>query len=82
MQHLNLWLERYGERRVEILSNWSHAVEEVENLKGKIPCDVLFDKVERHPKPDYRMCFIDGGEGLRELMGLGVYFIKASGLTL
>lgn len=82
MGHLGLWLERYGKRRAQILDSWSAYAKTVEEVRLKLPREKIFREVGEECPPEARMCFVDGGEGLQELLGLGVYFIRASGLVL
>lgn len=81
-QHYRLWIDKYKERRGQIireLNNYKHKIDEI---KSRIPCNELIKPLEaRDAKIDYgKLCFVDGGEGIRELLGAGVYFIRASGL--
>jgi hypothetical protein len=82
MRHYGLWLDRYEMRRAQILQNWSGFAKSVGELKSKIPQETLFHPLRKSIDLDSKMCFIDGGEGIRELLGLGIYFIRASGLML
>lgn len=80
MGHYNLWLEKYSRRRAQILDSWTGLAGNLAEIRGKVPHDELFQELKPSPPPEGRMCFVDGGEGLRELLGLGIYFIRASGL--
>ncbi|MFH0862170.1 MAG: DNA double-strand break repair nuclease NurA [Candidatus Altiarchaeota archaeon] len=82
MGHYGLWLDRYELRRGQILDKWSNLAHIVEEMRPTIPSELVFKKLLEGGETRGKMCFIDGGEGLRELLGLGVYFIRASGLTL
>jgi NurA-like 5'-3' nuclease len=82
MPHLELWLEKYGERRAEILNNWQTTVGRVENLSSELRKELIFQEIKKKETIHQSMCFVDGGEGIRELMGLGVYFIKASAFLM
>ena len=82
MRHLGLWLDRYELRRGQILDRWASLAQVVGEMKPTIPYEMVFQKLDGGGESGQKMCFIDGGEGIRELIGLGVYFIRASGLTL
>ena len=82
MRHYSLWLDKYSRRRTQILDSWSGFAKTVGELRAKIPSDSIFRKLHDAGEVETRMCFVDGGEGFRELLGLGVYFIRASGLIL
>jgi hypothetical protein len=82
MRHYSIWLDKYSRRRTQILDSWSGLATTVEDIKKKIPPEKLFKELDGTGDLNTRMCFVDGGEGLRELIGLGVYFIRASGLIL
>ncbi len=82
MRHYSLWLDKYSRRRAQILSSWSSYAKAVGELRTRIPEDEMFMELNEAGDVKSRMCFVDGGEGLRELLGLGVYFIRASGLML
>ena len=82
MRHLSLWLDKYSRRRAEILTSWSCLTRTVEGLRSRLPIESLFLPLKKAESTDELMAFVDGGEGIRELLGLGVYFIRASGLML
>ena len=83
MRHYNLWLERYASRRGQIIEKLLSYRKLMEDIKSKIPSNELFMNLDPNDElPASRLCFVDGGEGLRELLGMGVYFIRASGLLL
>jgi len=82
MRHLSLWLDRYSSRRSQILDSWSGFARAVDEMRLKMPRERVFSKLESSTEPAGRLAFVDGGEGLRELVGLGMYFIRASGLVL
>ncbi|MFH1055691.1 MAG: DNA double-strand break repair nuclease NurA [Candidatus Altiarchaeota archaeon] len=82
MRHYDLWLDRYAMRRTQILTTWSGLAKTVCELRSRIPDDRLFTELKDAGEVGYRMGFVDGGEGLKELLGLGVYFIRASGLLM
>jgi hypothetical protein len=82
MSHLGLWLDKYSHRRTQILEHWAGVETTLSNIKKLIPEDELFRPVVDIADTSSRMCFVDGGQGFRELLGLGVYFIRALGLIL
>lgn len=83
MGHYSIWLQRYNECRNRILSDLRNYKKQIDDVKKKIE-----DKRLILPLPDTdgeissRMAFVDGGEGIRELLGAAVYFLKASGLIV
>lgn len=83
MRHYSLWLDRYKSRRDQILRNLKAYKDEV-NLIKKIISDkkLILPLNETSADITERMCFVDGGEGITELLGASVYFIRASGLIL
>jgi len=82
MTQLNLWLERYSLRRAQIIENWSSLARGVEGLKGMLPYEELFEVIGPDAQATGKMAFIDGGQGIRELVGLAVYFIRASAFVM
>ncbi len=82
MSHFNLWLEKYNLRRAQIIDNWSCLAKDVSSLKNVINIDRMFKPVgisaSQHPK----MAFVDGGQGIRDLMGLAIYFIRSSAFIM
>jgi hypothetical protein len=81
MSHYNLWLDKYATRRSQVVKKFSEYRKLMDEIKSKIPHKELFLEIIAEGEiPKSKMCFVDGGEGLTELMGLGVYFIRASGL--
>ncbi len=83
MRHYSIWLERYNSRRDQILRNLRVYKDEVNSIK-KIISDknLILPLKETNVDMGGRMCFVDGGEGVTELLGASVYFIRASGLIL
>ncbi len=82
MRHLSLWLDKYSKRRSQILDSWSGFARAVDEMRLRMPRERVFSEFDASGEPEGRLAFVDGGEGLRELMGLGMYFIRASGLVL
>ncbi|MBD3389222.1 MAG: hypothetical protein GF416_09015 [Candidatus Altiarchaeales archaeon] len=82
MRHYGLWLDKYSRRRAQILNTWAGLSTNIAEFKARIPADDLFQEVVDAGDVTMRTAFVDGGEGIRELIGLGVYFIRASGLVL
>ena len=83
MVHYDIWMRKYLENRESIVKALRDSARDVEEVKKKIPIDELIKPLEL-PKVSLSegMCFVDGGEGLRETMGAGVYFVRASALHL
>ena len=78
-----MWLDSYNKCRNGILTDLKRYKKEVNDVKQDISGRNLI-----HPIPELKakikpnMCFVDGGEGISELLGAAVYFIRASGLIL
>ncbi len=83
MRHYSLWLERYNSRKDQILRNLKVYKDEINSIK-KIVSDknLILPLKETVADINESMCFVDGGEGISELLGVSVYFIRASGLIL
>ncbi len=83
MRHYSLWLERYNCRKDQILRNLKAYKDEINSIK-KIVLDknLILPPKETVADMNESMCFVDGGEGISELLGVSVYFIRASGLIL
>ncbi len=83
MGHYSIWLEQYKGCRDNILEELKSYSREVDAVKGSIKGKNLIIEVDdSNNETDGLMCFVDGGEGLREVLGAAVYFLKASGLVL
>lgn len=82
MRHYNLWLEKYNLKRDELLRELIDHSKKIYELRDRLPIEKLFFDIPESDEVEGRYCFVDGGEGLRELLGCCVYFIKSSGLTL
>jgi hypothetical protein len=83
MRHYNLWLNKYGDRRAQILDSWNGYSTQISELKNRIQPERIIKKYQTKGDEDIgRMTFVDGGEGFSELLGLGVFLIRASGLTV
>ncbi|MFH1403507.1 MAG: DNA double-strand break repair nuclease NurA [Candidatus Altiarchaeota archaeon] len=83
MRHYSLWMDKYSLRRKQITDKFDELRGKVSEIRMKIPEEDLFCRLDYADEDKkHRMAFIDGGEGIRELMGVGIYFIRASGLLL
>ncbi|MFH0859876.1 MAG: DNA double-strand break repair nuclease NurA [Candidatus Altiarchaeota archaeon] len=82
MRHYNLWLEKYNRKRDELLSELEAHGRHISKLKGSLPLEKLFHEIPDSGGEYGKYCFVDGGEGIRELVGCSVYFIKSSGLVM
>ena len=83
MRHYSIWLEKYGKSRDTLLGNLRGYKEEIDLVRAGIADKRLVLPLDRD-RADIaaRMCFVDGGEGMKELLGASVYFIRASALLL
>jgi len=83
MGHYSIWLEHYHNCRDKILEDLKSYKKGIDSLKEIIDKKNLIIPIHRtNTKKDGIMCFVDGGEGIRELLGAVVYLIKTSGLII
>ncbi|MFH1125803.1 MAG: DNA double-strand break repair nuclease NurA [Candidatus Altiarchaeota archaeon] len=83
MRHYSIWLSKYSDIQKGILEELQSYRREIENAVKSIPSGELIKPLDRSGRTDCKsMCFVDGGEGITELLGAGMYFIRASGLLL
>jgi len=83
MRHYSLWLQQYKKRREELLTNLRSYKKLIEEITKQIPVDGLILPLDSDKKLEgKKFCFIDGGEGIRELLGAAIYIIRASGLII
>jgi len=83
MRHYSLWLDKYDKRKGQILSSLREYKKQIELIMEKIPSkELILPLKDSHKELNSKMCFVDGGEGIRELLGASVYFIRASGLIM
>ncbi|ODS38140.1 MAG: hypothetical protein A7316_00100 [Candidatus Altiarchaeales archaeon WOR_SM1_86-2] len=84
MRHYSIWLKKHDSRGNQILNDLQSYKREVMEIKDKIyDKDLILpiDAEQDHEiDPDFRLCFVDGGESNKELLGASVYFIRASAL--
>lgn len=79
MRHLDLWLEKYRERAVEIQDELEQYGYWVAGLRKRLE-GIRITQPVKEVKSMEKACFIDGGEGLHELLGFGIYFTRATGI--
>lgn len=77
MQYYKIWLDEYEKKKFEILKKLREYKKSINEIEGKVDAFMPIKKCEVDMKAG--MCFIDGGEGTRELLGSAIYFIRASG---
>jgi hypothetical protein len=83
MRHYSIWLEKYGKSRDMILGNLQGYKRDIDSVRSGMGDKNLIIPVGRDaPEIKARMCFVDGGEGMKELLGASIYFIRASALVL
>jgi len=83
MKHYSIWLNRYADIQKEILEELRASRLGIENAVKAIPAGKLLQPLDKTKSKDCKsMCFVDGGEGIIELLGASLYFIRASGLVL
>ena len=76
-------MEKYGERRIQIVEVLRKHHETLSELIKNIPEKEVIKPIPKVKIPDSpSMCFIDGGEGFRELSGAGFYMVRATGLVM
>lgn len=77
MQYYKIWLDEYDKKKIEILGKFREYKQSINKIEEKIDAFMPVKKCESDMNAG--MCFIDGGEGIRELLGSAIYFIRASG---
>ncbi|HIE33829.1 MAG TPA: DNA double-strand break repair nuclease NurA [Candidatus Altiarchaeales archaeon] len=83
MGHYSIWLDKYNLCRDQILQDLQSYKKQIDAIRKQIIEKNLIQPLKkRKSKVSGRLCFVDGGEGIRELLGAAIYFIKASGLVV
>lgn len=83
MKHYSIWLSKYSNIQKEILDKLQSCRRDIEESIKDIPPGELIMPLDKTSKVEYgSTCFVDGGEGIIELLGASLYFIRASGLLL
>ncbi|MBN2014345.1 MAG: DNA double-strand break repair nuclease NurA [Candidatus Altiarchaeota archaeon] len=82
MGHYSLWLERYSVCRDRIFHDLMSYKDQIDNVRDIIADKDLILPLKKTKNIKAKMAFVDGGEGIRELLGAAIYFIRASGLIL
>ncbi|MFH1788929.1 MAG: DNA double-strand break repair nuclease NurA [Candidatus Altiarchaeota archaeon] len=83
MRHYDLWLERYQQRSKQIIEVLERHHATISEIKERIPLNEIITPLEDYGgSMPSSMCFVDGGEGYRELLGAGLYFIRATSLLM
>jgi hypothetical protein len=83
MGHYSLWLEKYDGCRNRILGDLRGYKKQIDDVRKKIDDKKLIQPLPKEgDEIRAKMAFVDGGEGIRELLGAAIYFIKASGLII
>lgn len=82
MGHYPIWLERYEGCRDRILDELRSYDSDVRAIKEVLEGKDVILPVEKIEDKRRKLCFVDGGEGMRELLGAAIYFIQSSGLIL
>lgn len=83
MRHYSIWLEKYGKSRDILLGNLQGYKKEIDLVRSTIGDKKLILPIDTGSEEiAARMCFVDGGEGMKELLGASIYFIRASALVL
>ncbi len=77
----SLWLEKYKKNKQVILGNLKNCKRGIEEIKATISQEKeLILPLPNGKEKREKSCFVDGGEGVEELLGGVIYFIRASGL--
>lgn len=83
MRHYSIWIDKYNKNRESLLKDIKGYKKEIESIRKSISDKNLILPLKKSESEiKARMCFVDGGEGIRELLGAAIYFIRASGLIL
>lgn len=83
MSQYSLWLECYYNCRDRISDDLMGYKRQIDKIRGEVSEKGLIMPL-KIPGKEIKagMCFVDGGEGIRELLGAVIYFIRASALIL
>lgn len=83
MRHYSIWLDKYNKSREDMLNDLKGYKHEIDSIRKSISDKNLIIPLEKSKSEiKAKMCFVDGGEGIRELLGAAIYIIRASGLVL
>ncbi|HDN83362.1 MAG TPA: DNA double-strand break repair nuclease NurA [Candidatus Altiarchaeales archaeon] len=82
MGRYDLWLRKYEEKKKLILEEIQTYRLELKRVIEQLKEKNLFTKIDEKRKIDATICFIDGGDAIKELLGASIYLIKASALVL
>lgn len=80
MSRYSLWMEEYKKNKRVILKNLKKYKGEIEEVMENIPKKEILSSLSSPKEDKKRACFVDGGQGMQELLGGVIYFIRASGL--
>jgi len=76
-------MQAYEKRRDEITGALEVYSKKMLEVRRHVPVKEVFSDVTEGKAGKKKLaCFVDGGEGFRELLGAGAYFIRASALLL
>jgi len=83
LRHYSIWIDKYNKNRESLLKDLEGYKKGIESIRKTISDKNLILPLEKSESEiKARMCFVDGGEGIRELLGAAIYLIRASGLIL
>ena len=83
LRHYSIWIDKYNKNRENLLKDLEGYKKGIESIRKTISDKNLILPLEKSESEiKARMCFVDGGEGIRELLGAAIYLIRASGLIL
>ncbi|MBD3262283.1 MAG: hypothetical protein GF334_11575 [Candidatus Altiarchaeales archaeon] len=80
MRNLDLWINKYETRSKQIGQEIKNYAQWLNTLKEDLMCLGLIQPPPVGEKKQYKACYVDGGEGLYELLGTAVYIVRAAGL--
>lgn len=84
MSRYSLWLQSYNSKKNSILEKLKKYKEKINEIKTMLSAKKFIMPVFEYHKDlnSLKMFFVDGGQGIDELLGCVTYYIRASGLFL
>ncbi|VVB54350.1 NurA domain protein [uncultured archaeon] len=82
MSHFELWLKAYEENRKDILKELRTYRQTIKNTSEKLPKNLLRQVTPGHHNLPGPHAFVDGGEGIRDLLGAAAYAVRGSALII
>jgi len=76
-------MDKYSHRRQQIIEKFDDFKQVISDIRSSLNVEeILLDIGEQEKSSSKKLAFVDGGEGIRELLGVGIYLIRASCLII